>query len=91
MSETAIRVRGYADRSKTAPSFWKLSDGTWNIFLPDDRMQPEWSGMLGALGNHKVEEHSDGTITVIPSILITDGCTKLTRHGYLTNGVWSEC
>ena len=91
MSEGAVRVKRYGDRSKTQPSFWKLSDGTWNIFLPDERVKPDWDGVLGALANHSVEEHDDGTISVTPSIFITDGCTKIERHGYLTQGVWSEC
>jgi hypothetical protein len=86
----ARKVRGYSDRDKIAPSYWQLDDGTWNIFLPDERAKPEWDGFLGALGGHTVIEHEDGTITVTPSILITDGWTKCTRHGHLERGVWRE-
>lgn len=52
------------------------------------------NGLIGALGNHKVTEHEDGTITVSPSILITvdnpdDG--NASYHGFLKRGVWEEC
>ena len=50
---------------------------------------------MGNLTAHTVVEHEDGTITVSPSILITqeygDNREKITWHGYLTNGVWKEC
>lgn len=49
--------------------------------------------LLGSLGNgtshHQVTEHADGTITVIPSILISNHTGSW--HGYLERGVWREC
>lgn len=45
-------------------------------------------GHLGDLSNHDVTEHEDGTITVSPSIQITDGDGQW--HGYLERGVWRE-
>lgn len=41
------------------------------------------------LTNHKVIEHEDGTITVSPSILISDNAGPL-WHGFLERGVWRE-
>lgn len=47
------------------------------------------------LSRHQVVEHSDGTITVEPSILV--GPIKLTGsegeqwHGFLRSGEWGEC
>lgn len=45
-------------------------------------------GHTGDLCNHSVVEHEDGTITVVPSILIHG---ETTWHGYLEKGVWREC
>jgi len=51
--------------------------------------RPPWKHAAGCLGNHKVVEHEDGTITVSPSILIK---THLGNwHGYLEQGIWREC
>jgi hypothetical protein len=47
----------------------------------------------GDLSNHTITEHSDGTITVSPSILYTEHQGQATEkkwHGYLENGVWRE-
>lgn len=35
-------------------------------------------------GQHQIEEHDDGTITVDPSIL----CRECGWHGYLERGIW---
>jgi hypothetical protein len=44
----------------------------------------------GSLENHQVVEHEDGTITVMPSILITeyDNEAKIVWHGHLERGFW---
>jgi hypothetical protein len=34
-------------------------------------------------------EHEDGTISVTPSILVTNHLGSW--HGYLTQGIWKEC
>lgn len=39
-------------------------------------------------GVHEVIEHEDGTITVLPSILISNGNNTKGWHGYLERGVW---
>lgn len=50
---------------------------------------PEHPFHLGALRNHQIVEHEDGTITVSPSILIRH--YRLGAwHGYLERGVWRE-
>ena len=59
-------------------------------------MNGKWYGMtpnnlLCGLGNHKVTEHENGTITVSPSILVNNGTSGKTWHGFLENGVWREC
>lgn len=45
-------------------------------------------GHTGCLKEHNVTEHEDGTITVSPSILITEAGQSW--HGYLEKGVWRE-
>jgi len=40
------------------------------------------------LAKHKVTCHDDGTITVSPSILVSNN--QQTWHGYLEKGVWRE-
>lgn len=61
--------------------YWKRSDGAWMLYVPG-------SG-IGDLTNHDVEEHEDGTISVTPSILVTNARHR--RHGYLSRGVWEPC
>lgn len=58
-------------------------DGTWFACAPN--------GLLANLHNHQVTEHEDGTITVSPSILVSDGRGGHRWHGYLEQGVWREC
>ena len=53
---------------------------TWMVRTPN--------GHLGNLGKHEVEEHEDGTITVSPSILVSDHTGEL-YHGFLVRGEWS--
>lgn len=55
-------------------------NGTWYARPPGSH--------AGNLSQHDVTEHEDGTITVAPSILITNSDGKW--HGYLERGVWRE-
>ena len=80
MTEQAIRIANRISIDGTKVCYWKLSDGTWSVFLPN-------CGQF-SIRKHQVEEHEDGTITVSPSI-VCEGRTI--RHGHLTRGVWSEC
>jgi hypothetical protein len=57
--------------------YGKDRDGLWWCRPP--------KGGAGVLGDHKVTEHEDGTITVEPSILMPG-----VWHGYLRKGVWEE-
>lgn len=59
------------------------SDGqrTWMARTPN--------GHMGNLANHDVVEHEDGSITVSPSILVSDSKGEL-WHGFLERGVWRE-
>ena len=63
--------------------YGKNSLGIWIVRPP--------KGHLGNVDNHTVVEHEDGTITVSPSILITDRQDNSNWHGYLTKGEWREC
>ena len=55
-------------------------DRTWMVRTPN--------GHLGNLGTHDVTENEDGTITVSPSILVSDNTGEL-YHGFLVAGEWS--
>lgn len=53
---------------------------TWVVRTPN--------GHYGGLGAHDVTENDDGTITVSPSILVSDNTGEL-YHGWLVNGEWT--
>jgi hypothetical protein len=65
------------DYGKSRPE----STGPWFCCTP--------SGDHGNLTAHDVTEHDDGTITVSPSILVSDSGGPR-WHGYLERGVWRE-
>jgi hypothetical protein len=46
--------------------------------------------LLANLGNHQITEHDDGTLTVSPSIAVSDGSSGHRWHGFLERGVWRE-
>ena len=68
----------------TRMCYWK-EDGDWWLYIPRCG--------AGYLRNHQVVEHEDGTISVTPSILMYghDQGRPITRHGYLTRGIWAGC
>lgn len=82
MTTIAKRIKSFSELDESVMSYWKVADGSWLLWLPG-------CGLAGLAG-HKVEEHSDGTITVNPSIKTTGGETNVTRHGWLTRGVWKD-
>lgn len=47
------------------------------------------TGEAGNLARHTVEEHTDGTITVTPSILISRDGQEL-WHGFPQKGIWKQ-
>lgn len=54
---------------------------TWHCVTPN--------GHAGNLGAHDVVEHEDGTITVTPSILVSNPQQGELYHGWLTAGEWT--
>lgn len=60
--------------------FWK---GEWYGRTPN--------GLLCNLSGHTVTVHDDGSITVSPSILVSNGQGGVMWHGFLERGVWKEC
>lgn len=58
--------------------YGKDKSGAWYVRPPGCHM--------GSIKNHQVTEHEDGTITVSPSIRITE--RDYGWHGFLEKGVW---
>lgn len=75
----------YDDNSIPLPGeYGRSMDGSWYCVPPSE---PE---LIGNLSNHKIVEHEDGTITVTPSILITQSWRNLVWHGYIERGIWRK-
>ena len=66
-----------------------LSEGEYGQDQRGDWYCRPPGGHTGCLRNHEVVEHEDQTITVSPSILITQGPDQW--HGYLERGIWRTC
>ena len=66
--------------------YGKRRDGVWMACLPKE--PHDGFTYTGDFSRHDVKEHPDGTITVSPSILVTDYAGSW--HGYLEKGVWRE-
>lgn len=68
--------------------YYKDANGEWHGQTPN--------GLYCWLKNHHVEEHEDGTISVVAgpwgsnSILVNGGRANA-WHGYIEHGVWKEC
>lgn len=84
MQIAALRIGGYDELNEKQFCYWHTVDG-WLLYIP-------LCG-LGCLRNHTVVENEDGTISVTPSIKVTghNQGKPIERHGYLTNGVWTDC
>lgn len=85
-------AEGWMPRGEPGDYIFSKRSGTWYCTTPN--------GANGALGNHEVVEHEDGTITVSPSILVHPHWTVNEDgeryqhpgwHGYLRQGRWEEC
>lgn len=69
--------------------YYRDAAGRWNAVTPN--------GLAACLAGHHVEEHDDGTITVVAgpwgsnSILTSNGEGGLSWHGYIVRGQWQEC
>lgn len=62
--------------------YWR-DRGVWFLYLP--------GGGVGNLRSHDVKVDGDGSITVSPSILVTNPKGTKRRHGFLVAGVWEPC
>jgi hypothetical protein len=61
-------------------AYGKTHGNTWMVKTP--------TGHVGNLSKHEVTENEDGTITVSPSILVSDHTGEL-YHGWLIGGTWT--
>jgi hypothetical protein len=84
-----------ATRVESISELWGedgINGGYCSVILEDGRkswMVRTPNGHMGNLGNHEVIEHEDGTITVSPSIAVSDNSGEL-YHGFLRRGVWES-
>lgn len=83
MSTNGIRVHGKEPHELLPGEYGKWDcDGNWYGVPPG-------TDLVANLASPKIEEHADGTLTVSPPILVSDG--KESWHGYLVRGEWSPC
>ncbi len=78
------RVESHDDLFDTPGSWFPVERNGVRTFLVNTP-----NGHVGDVSRHKVTEHEDGTITVEPSILVSDASGQR-WHGYLEHGVWRE-
>ena len=77
MGTPGRRVHGFDGPHQLMSGEYGKWDDTWWASTPN--------GLAANLAGHEVTEHADGTITVSPSILVTDGAA-----GHLERRVWRE-
>lgn len=65
------------------PGEYTNADGIWYAVPPNS---PD---LLANLSKHQVVEHEDGTLSVSPSILVSNSSGSW--HGYLERGIWRDC
>lgn len=70
------------DSQMLQPGEYAKLNGIWHAATPAKHF-------VANLASHKVTEHEDGTISVEPSILVTNHHGSW--HGFLERGVWREC
>jgi hypothetical protein len=73
---------GFVYRCVSQPGAYGFTGEQWWACTPN--------GLGANLKRHKCTENADGTLTVEPSILVNEGKEE-SWHGYLCNGVWTEC
>ena len=61
---------------------WAEDDNHWYANTPSEH------DLVANLSSHTVTEYEDGTITVAPSIRVTDGAAGHVWHGFLERGIW---
>ena len=62
------------------PFEYALTQGRWMFASP--------KGLLANLERHTVDVNPDGSITVQPSILVSNGTEQ--DHGFIENGIWRD-
>jgi len=73
------------DQLSFAPGdYGKDVNGVWFGRPPDPDVH------MGSFENHGVTEHEDGSISVLPSILIHKGQGRPEWHGFLERGIWRK-
>lgn len=70
--------------------FQLLNPGEYGCWTNGEWYAETPNGHAANLSAHQVTEHDDDTITVSPSILVSDGKGPV-WHGFLERGVWREC
>lgn len=86
------RVYGKAPHELSPGEYgkWESSGVAWRKAGDDNWYgAPPGTDLVANLAAHKIEEHEDGTITVTPSILVSN--REASWHGYLTRGNWQVC
>lgn len=66
------------------PGGYRREGGVWHVRLPN----ADGLGPGASIGKHDVTEHDDGTISVSPSILVSNPVEGELWHGFLERGVW---
>lgn len=80
------RVYGLAPHQLAPGDYgrWYEDHDNWYAHCPGD------GDLVANLTSHQVVEHHDGSITVSPSILCSDGAGGHVYHGFIEKGVWRE-
>lgn len=84
MNETAKLVEFQGDED---PSI--LKSGEYGFWSGNWWAVPPGTDLCANLAKHEVVVNENGTISVSPSILVSDH--KSSWHGFLEKGVWREC
>lgn len=66
----------------------QLEEGEYCIYLGVWYARPPGTNMIANLAKHTVTVNEGGTLTVSPSILVTDSRNEW--HGFLENGIWRQ-
>jgi hypothetical protein len=90
------KTKGY--RAESVKALYDGPPGGYVLVKSDDpeakHQRVLWikdpAGHVGRCVTHDITEHDDGTVTVSPSILATQGEHGHDWHGFLEAGVWRE-
>lgn len=76
----AFRAQWEVGQEPLVGDYWQEPNGKYSGVAP--------GGHYCNLANHTVREHEDGTISVSPSIRVTNGSGQELWHGFLKKGIW---